>query len=207
MRLRANGRDREPPAQRIVSQAPTVVILLQEELKEAAEMRTYPGRAIVILVVALALEGCATTNQKINVSVSQMGPYLASKGPGCDMPVFTKWPKHHFKELAIVEGWAPSAAKGQELVRKLKDSACEMGADALLVTASEDQKANPQNSIEVADRIQDEADQTADETVDQQFVDTYRAVYNGHGLQGTPGHGGLYMDTYAIKFVQPKQDE
>ena len=170
-------------------------------------MRSYPGRAIVILVVALALEGCATTNQKINVSVSQMGPYLASKGPGCDMPVLTKWPKQHFKEMAIVEGWAPSAAKGRELVRKLKDSACEMGADALLVTASKNQKANPQNSIEVADRIQDEADQTADETLDQQMYDTYDAVLKGSALQGTPGHGGLYMDTYAIKFVKPKEGE
>lgn len=164
-------------------------------------MRARVARAIVILAAALAVEGCATTNQAINVSVSQMRPFLASKGPGCEMPVLTKRPKRHFVELAIVEGWAGSQGQEQELLRKLKNRACETGADALLINYSKAQKENRQNSIEVADRVQDEADQTADETLDQQMQDTYGAVWRGSGMLGTPGHGGFYMDTYAIKFT------
>jgi len=53
----------------------------------------------------------------------------------------------------------------------------------------------------VADRVADEASRTADETVDQQMQDTYQAIWRGSGMLGTPGHGGYYMDTYAIKFT------
>ena len=164
-------------------------------------MRACVPRAIVILIAALAIEGCATTNNAINVAVSQMRPFPASKGSGCDMPVLSQRPKRHFVELAIVEGWAGSQGQEQELLQKLKNRACETGADALLINYSKDQRANRKNSIEVADRIADEADKTADETVDQQMQDTYGAVLRGSGMLGTPGHGGFYMDTYAIKFT------
>jgi hypothetical protein len=164
-------------------------------------MRACVVRTIAILAAVLALEGCATTNQAINVSVSQMRPFAASRGPGCDMPVLTERPTRHFVELAIVEGWAGSKDQEQELLQKLKNRACETGADALLINYSKEQQENRQNSIQVADRVADEASRTADETVDQQRQDTYHAIWRGSGMLGTPGHGGYYMDTYAIKFT------
>lgn len=130
-----------------------------------------------------------------------MGPYLASKGPACDMPVLSKRPKRHFVELAIVEGWAGSRDQEQELLQQIKNRACETGADALLINYSRDQKNNRENSIEVGDRVADEADKSADETVNDEMQDSFNAAWRGSAMIGTPGHGGFYMDTYAIRFT------
>lgn len=156
---------------------------------------------IGILGTALAMAGCFAKNRPITVSVSQMRPYdTAAKAAGCEMPVLDEMPKRKHEDLAIVEGWAGTPERQPELMQQLKDKGCEVGADALLIISNKTQMASHKNTIRMANEIAEAAHTAADSTLDVMKNSYYAAAANS-GAEGTRGHGGFYVETYAIKFV------
>lgn len=165
-------------------------------------MRKFFSVAGGILGAALAVAGCSAKNRPITVSVSQMRTYpSAARGSGCDMPVLNEMPKDHIEELAIVEGWAGSPEQEDALLQQLKDKGCEVGADALLLVSSKTQQASHKNTITMHNEISEASHSMSGSALDV-MQSSYAAAAANSGAEGTPGHGGFYVETYAIKFVR-----
>ncbi len=164
-------------------------------------MRKNFSGTIGIVGAAVLLAGCSAKNRPITVSVSQMRPYpTAAKGDGCDMPVLNELPKRRLEELAIVEGWAGSPQQEPELLERIKNQGCQIGADALLVISSRTQLASHKNTIVMANEIAENAHVASDSTLDVMH-NSYIAAAQNSGAEGTPGHGGFYLEAYALKYV------
>lgn len=88
-----------------------------------------PSSAFATLACALAL-GCAATGA---VRVGPLGPAAPPRGPGCSLEFLEKAPERPHERLAELTATAPSV-DGQAALSVLRDPACQLGADALLVT-------------------------------------------------------------------------
>lgn len=82
------------------------------------------------LAAALAL-GCAGAGGAVRVS--PLGPAAEPKPSGCPLELLEKEPERPFEKLAELTATAP-AADGVAALGVLRDPACRLGADALLVT-------------------------------------------------------------------------
>lgn len=151
----------------------------------------------LLAVVAINSGGCSAQRTPMEVSVTQLAPYVnAAKDPGCTIPVLETMPMGSYSQVAIVEAWADLKDTKDDVLPALRRKACETGADALVILNSSHQdikqllyQASPNEQL--------------NETTQQN-------VYAGQGeyIQemehtrriGEAGHNGLYIDAVAITY-------
>lgn len=81
------------------------------------------------LAVAFALLGCSS----VKVKPSGEGAQYQPRPKGCDLEILQKAPKRTYEELGDLEAHVKAPPPGGA-VEVLRDRACELGADALIVT-------------------------------------------------------------------------
>lgn len=95
---------------------------------------TAPHRLrLVPLAIALALSLAPACGGMSGVRVDRRGPVAEPRLPGCALEVLEKAPERAHEELADLTATAP-AGDGQAAVRVLREPACRLGADALILT-------------------------------------------------------------------------
>jgi len=85
------------------------------------------------LAIALALSLTPACGGMAGVRVARRGPVAEPRPPGCALEVLEKAPDRPHEELAELTATAPSA-DGQAALAVLREPACRLGADALVVT-------------------------------------------------------------------------
>ena len=160
-----------------------------------------PGALLAVLCAVLSLNagGCSATHTPMQVSVTQLAPYVnAAKGPGCTIPVLNTMPMGTYTQVAIVEAWADLKDTNADVLPALRRKACETGADALVILNS---------------THQDVKQLLYQASPNEQLNDTTQQnVYAGQGdyIQemehtrriGEAGHNGLYIDAVAITYTK-----
>jgi hypothetical protein len=153
--------------------------------------------AALYAALALSSAGCSQQRTKMEVSVTQLAPYVsAAKDPGCAMPVLDSMPMGSYTQVAIVEAWADLKDTKDDVLPALRRKACETGADALVIVNSTHQDVEQL-------LYQATPNQQLNETTQQN-------VYAGQGEYiremehtrriGEAGHNGLYVDAVAITY-------
>jgi hypothetical protein len=80
----------------------------------------------------IALAACVGVSREISVTDAGTGLSLAPRPPDCRLEFYrTKPPERAYDEIATVHAHGPSATDAQDAVRA---KACELGADAVIVT-------------------------------------------------------------------------
>ena len=158
---------------------------------------TLPGALFAALCAALCLNagGCSTERTPMQVSVTQLAPYVnAAKDPGCMIPVLNAMPMGTYLQIAIVEAWADLKDTNDDVLPALRRKACETGADALVILNSTHQdvkrllyQASPNEQLN--DTTQQNVYAGQSEYI-QEMEHTRRI--------GEAGHNGLYIDAVAI---------
>lgn len=98
-------------------------------------------RSILVTTLALALFGCVKAAlippQAVYTEVQPSG--RAAKSPNCDMPVLHTEPLADYTKVGIVEGRGSRYATEDEVMKVVRQKACESGADAIVILTSKAQ--------------------------------------------------------------------
>ncbi len=157
------------------------------------------GAAVFAVLTCIVFPACFYRgNPEPRVQVSQLVAYPGpSRGPDCNMPILRVKPLERHLEIAIVEGWAGSG-QGERLLAQLKRTACETGADALLVLEDRAQ-ITTQHLYRVTPNMTSEA--AAGGTSAEASRPGYYLSKEEHVARiGEPGHSGDYIDAVAIVY-------
>jgi hypothetical protein len=174
--------------------------LLRSLLK--LKIRPPHGRASIALAVALAaivslFGGCFEFEvPEPSATVSPMTSVMRpAKAPNCPLQVLSTMPATDVQQLALVDTWGDQSAKDADLLPVLKSKACEVGADAVVITSNKSQHEGEQlegYDAQVGSNINNKA-----ANVSQRMHDP---------TVGEVGHGGRYMSGVAIAFTKGGQD-
>ncbi len=151
----------------------------------------------VAFLTLLSLAGCSTKqHEPPQVMVTPLTEYTsAAKGAECAMPVLVGEPARSYKQIAIVEGWGDTD-QGPEVIEAARRSACETGADALLLVSGKSQK--------VSKLLYDATPNDAAEAANSGGSDVRHGQYihqqEYQPAPGEAGHTGYYLDTVAIVY-------
>jgi hypothetical protein len=118
-----------------------------------------------------------------------------AKAPNCPLQVLNTMPATDVQQLALVDTWGDQSAKDADLLPVLKSKACEVGADAVVITSDKSQHEGEQlegYDAQVGSNINNKA-----ANVSQRMHDP---------TVGEVGHGGRYMSGVAIAFTKGGQD-
>ncbi len=118
-----------------------------------------------------------------------------AKAPNCPLQVLSTMPATDVQQLALVDTWGDQSAKDADLLPVLKSKACEVGADAVVITSDKSQHEGEQlegYDAQVGSNINNKA-----ANVSQRMHDP---------TVGEVGHGGRYMSGVAIAFTKGGQD-
>ena len=162
------------------------------------------GPASIALAVELAaiwlfLGGCFEFEiPEPSATVSPMTSIMRpAKGPNCPLQVLSAMPVADVQQLALVDTWGDQSANDADLLPVLKSKACEVGADAVVITS---------------DKSQHEGELL------EGYDPGVHSNVGGHGAPanvskrmhdptvGEVGHGGHYMSGVAIAFTKRGQD-
>jgi hypothetical protein len=119
----------------------------------------------------------------------------AAKGPECAMPVLEGTPPRTYKQIAIVEGWG-DLEQGPEVIEAARRSACETGADALLIISGKSQKIVKNLYDVTPNDTANEANSGGANVRHGQYI--HQQEYQP--APGEAGHTGFYLDTVAIVY-------
>jgi hypothetical protein len=160
------------------------------------------GRASIALAVTLAattmlVGGCFEFEvPEPSATVSPMTSVMRpAKAPNCPLQVLSTMPATDVQQLALVDTWGDQSAKDADLLPVLKSKACEVGADAVVITSNKSQHEGEQlegYDAQVGSNINNKA-----ANVSQRMHDP---------TVGEVGHGGRYMSGVAIAFTKGGQD-
>lgn len=157
------------------------------------------GRCREVLVfsfamVFLAVAGCSSSLPPQAQITWIDSVHLASKPADCSIPILHSEPfSDTYRRVAIVEAWGKSDQQS-EVLDAVRQGACKIGADALLITSSHSQL---DGRLEKMGTLPDSG--SADDTTSSQ-VNSYKADLMPR--VGQAGHPGYYIDAIAI--VYPK---
>lgn len=175
-------------------------MLLRSRLK--VKIRQPDGRASIALAVTLAattmlVGGCFEFDiPEPSATVSPMTSIMRpAKAPNCPLQVLNTMPATDVQQLALVDTWGDQSAKDADLLPALKSKACEVGADAVVITSDKSQHEGEQlegYDAQVGSNINNKA-----ANVSQRMHDP---------TVGEVGHGGRYMSGVAIAFTKGGQD-
>jgi hypothetical protein len=160
------------------------------------------GRASIALAMTLAaivplFGGCFEFEvPEPSATVSPMTSVMRpAKAPNCPLQVLNTMPATDVQQLALVDTWGDQSAKDADLLPVLKSKACEVGADAVVITSDKSQHEGEQlegYDAQVGSNINNKA-----ANVSQRMHDP---------TVGEVGHGGRYMSGVAIAFTKGGQD-
>ncbi|MBV8771569.1 MAG: hypothetical protein JO166_04435 [Deltaproteobacteria bacterium] len=162
-------------------------------------LRPFSSALITALLAVVAINsvGCSEQRTPMEVSVTQLAPYVnAAKDPGCTIPVLETMPMGSYTQVAIVEAWADLKDTKDDVLPALRRKACETGADAVVILNSSHQDVKQL-------LYQASPNEQLNETTQQN-------VYAGQGEYiremehtrriGEAGHNGLYIDAVAVTY-------
>jgi len=147
-------------------------------------------------LMLLGLGGCSTHHDPPQVMVTPLTDYTsAAKGPECAMPVLVGPPPRTYKQIAIVEGWG-NLDQGAEVIEAARRSACETGADALMIVTGKSQKVVKNLYDATPNDTADAANSGGSDVRHGQYI--HQQEYQP--APGEAGHTGYYLDTVAIVY-------
>ncbi len=173
-------------------------MLLRSLLPVALSQRRAPGAfAIALAAMALCVSGCFEWEvPEPSATVSPMTSYMRpAKGANCSLQVLQTMPAADVQQLALVDAWGDESAKDIDLLPVLKSKACEVGADAVVITSDKSQHEGEQlqgYDSQVGSNVKNSA-----ANVSQRMHDP---------TVGEVGHKGHYMSGVAIAFTKGGQD-
>jgi hypothetical protein len=176
-------------------QASTIGATMSRIRFEAALSRAL--LAALFAVLAVNTSGCSSGRTPMQVSVTQLAPYVnAAKDPSCMIPVLSAMPPGTYTQVAIVEVWADLKDSQKDVLPALRRKACETGADALVILNSTHQdvkqllyQASPNEQL----------NETTQQNVYASQGDYIDEMEHTRGI-GEAGHNGLYVDAIAISY-------
>jgi len=144
-----------------------------------------------LAIAGLSIEGCSS-HQPPEAKVTWLDSVeLTPKPSDCSMPVLSDIPlSKAYRKVAIVEAWG-NTDQQIEVLEAVRQGACKIGADALLMTSAQSQY-NGQIQKRQLPADSDQADTTSSE------VRNYKATLVPR--IGEAGHPGYYIDTVAIVY-------
>jgi hypothetical protein len=151
----------------------------------------------VLSALVLAAGGCAEVETPApSATVSPMTSVMRpAKAPDCNLQILHSMPPTDIQQLALVDTWGDRTATDADLLPVLKRKACEVGADAVVITSNKEQHQGDQlqgfDSLIGSKVVNDSAN------VSKRMHDP---------TVGEVGHGGHYMSGVAIAFIKSGQD-
>lgn len=140
--------------------------------------------------------GCAPV-QKDQIDVIPLqASNRSAKEPGCSMPVLYSEPTGIFRKTTIIEGWG-ALGHESEMLESAKNSACEVGADALMILADRNQVGTKKLLYGVGASGKEREDNPA--VMDNGEADFIRDAEHTPAV-GEPNHSGCYIDAVAIVY-------
>ena len=141
----------------------------------------------------LVAGGCSTS-QSPQAKITWIDSVaLAPKSADCSMPILTSEPfSKTYRTVAIVEAWGKSDQK-PEVLDAVRQGACKIGADALLITSSQPQLDARFEKMELPSNSEPEDGATSSQ------VSSYKERLMPR--IGEAGHPGYYVDTFAIVYL------
>jgi hypothetical protein len=162
------------------------------------------GAASIALAVALAAitllaGGCFELDiPEPSATVSPMTSVIRpAKGPNCPLQVLRTMPAADVQQLALVDTWGDQSSNDADLLPVLKSKACEVGADAVVITSDKSQHEGEQLEGYDAGVHSSVGGHGAPANVSERMHDP---------SVGEVGHGGHYMSGVAIAFTKRGQD-
>lgn len=168
------------------------------------------GRAVLaaILISAPAWGGGCISPAAVNppvVNTTPLGVAMRSaKPPDCPMPVLDSMPIANHQQVALVDAWGDLAAKDDDLLAKIKSQACQVGADAVVLTSQQTQHEGDLR-IGVAPGRYGNTGPGSDEPTEQGAhigIDPEGVGKTHHAVVGEPGHPGRFMGGVAIVYTK-----
>ncbi len=177
---------------------------MQPTMARANPMRTslefgLPTTLVAALyaIVAMHLGGCSGQRTPMEVSVTQLAPYInAAKDPGCAIPVLDAMPMGSYTQVAIVEVWADLKDSKDDVIPALRRKACETGADAVIVLNSTHQDVK---QLLYQASPNEELNDTTQQNVYAGQGEYIKEMEHTRRI-GEAGHNGLYVDAVAITY-------
>lgn len=153
-------------------------------------------RRLAFCIIAVGVCSCTPAQQaQIDVIPLEASDHSA-KQPGCSMPVLYSEPSRIFRKTTIIEGWGALGDEG-EILESAKKSACEVGADALLILTERNQVGKKKLLYGVGANGKEREDTPA--VMDNGEADFIRDAEHTPGI-GEPNHSGCYIDAVAIVY-------
>ena len=154
---------------------------------------------LTLLGIALFLGGCfefevPAPSATVSPMTSIMRP---AKGPNCPLQVLSTMPAADVQQLALIDTWGDQSANDADLLPVLKSKACEVGADAVVITSDKSQHEGEQLEGYDAGVHSSVGGHGAPANVSERMHDP---------SVGEVGHGGHYMSGVAIAFTKRAQD-
>ncbi len=173
-------------------------------LRSRLKLTPPHGPASIALAVALAaiglfLGGCFEFEiPEPSATVSPMTSIMRpAKGPNCPLQVLSTMPAADVQQIALVDTWGDQSANDADLLPVLKSKACEVGADAVVITSDKSQHEGEQLEGYDAGVHSSVGGHGAPANVSERMHDP---------SVGEVGHGGHYMSGVAIAFTKRGQD-
>lgn len=173
-------------------------MLLRSRLPGAPPRRpALCGLAMALAAMALFVGGCfeleiPAPSATVSPMTSIMRP---AKAPNCPLQVLHTMPAADVQQLALVDTWGDQSANDSDLLPVLKSKACEVGADAVVITSDKSQREGDQ--LEGWDSKVGSTVASKNANVSQRMHDP---------TVGEVGHKGHYMSGVAIAFTKGGQD-
>lgn len=172
--------------------------MLLRSLEVAPPRRLAPGAlAIALAAMALFVGGCfeaeiPAPSATVSPMTSVMRP---AKPPNCPLQVLNTMPAADIQQLALVDTWGDQVAADSDLLPVLKSKACEVGADAVVITSDKSQRQGDQLLG---------WDSKVGSTVASKNANVSKRMHDP--TVGEVGHGGHYMSGVAIAYIKGGQD-
>jgi len=182
------------------------MMLLQSRLPIAPPRRPAAARHInrpsrrsltALAAMAMLVSGCYVMEIPApSATVSPMTSEMRqAKAPDCPLQVLYTMPASDVQQLALVDTWGDEVTNDAGLLPVLKRKACEIGADAVVITSDKSQHEGEQLAG-YDDKVGDNVSNTAANVSQRQHDPTV----------GEVGHKGHYLSAVAIAFTKGGQN-
>lgn len=161
-------------------------------------LRPHSALAFTVAAMAALVSGCFEAEIPApSATVSPMTAYMRpAKAADCPLQVLHSMPPTDVQQLALVDAWGDQSATDADLLPVLKRKACEVGADAVVITSDKSQHEGEQLSGYDARVGSNVGGHGAPANVSERMHDP---------TVGEVGHGGHYMSGVAIAFTKGGQ--
>jgi hypothetical protein len=158
-----------------------------------SRFQTTGELAAALAAIALALGGCFEFDVPApSTTVSPMSSVMRpAKAPDCPIQVLSTMPTADVQQLALLDTWGDQSTNDADLMPELKRKACEIGADAVVITSNKSQHEGDQLVG---------WDSGVNSTVAAKTANVSQRMHDPE--VGEVGHGGHYLSGVAIAFVK-----